>query len=87
MWIDSAVKNGKGILNICVIEEYRKCGVATQMLKKVWEWDANIKIVYTHSGNKLSIPWMKKIGFVKDDIFGWKLTREQWKKYRSKNNH
>ena len=84
MWVDSAIKYGKGILNVYVIDDYRKCGIAAQMLKKVWDWDASIKIIYTHSGNKLSTPWMKKIGFVKDDMFGWKLTREQWKKYENK---
>jgi hypothetical protein len=45
------------------------------MLRKVWEWDNNIKIVYTNSGNNLSIPWLKKLGFVEDDVIGWKLTR------------
>jgi hypothetical protein len=24
------------------------------------------------------------LGFVEDDVIGWKLTRKQWKKYSSK---
>jgi GNAT superfamily N-acetyltransferase len=84
MWVECALKSGKGILNVYVVDDYRKCGIATQMLRRVWEWDKNIKIIYTNSGNNLSIPWLKKIGFVEDDVIGWKLTRKQWNKYPSK---
>ena len=84
MWVDSSLNGAKGISNVYVSEDYRQCGIATQLLKHTWEWDKTVKIIYTGSGNGLSTPWLKKLGFVKDEIFGWKLTREQWNKYENK---
>jgi len=84
MWVDSPLNKAKGISNVYVSEDYRRIGIATQLLKHTWEWDKTVDIIYTGSGNGLSTPWMKKIGFVRDDMFGWKLTRKQWNKYENK---
>lgn len=82
LWADHSLKRGILISNIYVEDIYRRIGIATRLLEQLWSWDGT-KLIFTHSGNKLSNPWMKKCGFIKDEIIGLKLTKKNWLKSKA----
>jgi GNAT superfamily N-acetyltransferase len=71
LWWVFVLRNNIDILNVYTHEYFRRQGIATKMLNqlKVWYPDTNI---CTGVGNKLSIPWLIKNGFV-DEGNGWFL--------------
>ena len=85
LWADFDLNKSVGISNIYVSEDYRRCGIATRLLNKVWDWLDNdgLKMIHTGKFNDKSGPWGNKCGFRKDNIIGYKLLRKDWLKSES----
>jgi hypothetical protein len=67
---------GKGtieLLSSYVMNHYRRMGVRTYLHEWIISSYPNLKAITTSEGTKDSLPWLKKMGFKKNDADGWRL--------------
>lgn len=72
LWFTHCGAHTIDITSIYVIDHFRRLGVATYLVDKLHETFPSTKAIITGTGNKESIPWLKKLGFKFSKSYGWR---------------